>query len=108
MAGFPLPPQSELMSLWLACVAWRDKQKPSCPESIVQMDSVNESLPDLAEAVCKVIGYYEEPKAPGCGDPDCWPCQVEAVGCACDGAEDDGCWLCAPDRHERPPCTGKT
>lgn len=42
------------------------------------------------------------PPVPRCGE--CWACQVERIGCACDGAMDDGCFLCTPARHKRPPC----
>lgn len=34
----------------------------------------------------------------------CDACEIERVGCPCDGALDDGCFLCTPDRHQRPPC----
>lgn len=37
-----------------------------------------------------------------CGD--CKACNVERHGCACDGAYDDGCFKCAPERYTRPPC----
>lgn len=40
--------------------AWRDKYKPRAPESLMQVDSVNEALPELAEAVLDVIGYYKD------------------------------------------------
>jgi len=34
----------------------------------------------------------------------CDSCQIERIGCGCDGAYDDGCFLCRPSLHERPPC----
>lgn len=34
----------------------------------------------------------------------CGYCDVERLGCGCDGALDDGCFLCAPERHHRPSC----
>jgi len=35
----------------------------------------------------------------------CNACDIERSGsCACDGAMDDGCFLCSPDIHARPPC----
>ena len=37
-----------------------------------------------------------------CGE--CDSCGIEKIGCACDGSMDDGCFLCTPDRHVRPPC----
>lgn len=45
--------------LWKTCKEWIDKEKPTCPESIVQIDSVNLSLPDLAESICNIVGYYD-------------------------------------------------
>jgi hypothetical protein len=33
--------------------------KPSCEESLYQRDSVQEALPDLAEAVCSIVGYHK-------------------------------------------------
>lgn len=41
-----------------------------------------------------------------CKLPDCSVCELERIGCGCDGADDDGCWICTPDRHQRPPCKG--
>lgn len=35
---------------------------------------------------------------------NCDACETERIGCACDGATDDGCFLCTPKRHVRPPC----
>ncbi len=35
---------------------------------------------------------------------DCNACRIEQHGCPCDGALDDGCFLCTPERHKRPPC----
>ena len=51
------PSSDQLRWLWDAVVAWRDKHDVTCPESLVQVDSVNESLPDLAEAVLDIVGY---------------------------------------------------
>jgi len=36
----------------------------------------------------------------------CAACRIERTGfCACDGSlADDGCFLCIPSRHKRPPC----
>lgn len=35
----------------------------------------------------------------------CNACDIERTGaCACDGAMDDGCFLCSPDIHPRPAC----
>lgn len=34
----------------------------------------------------------------------CDACELERIGCGCDGALDDGCFLCRPGHHKRPPC----
>ena len=35
----------------------------------------------------------------------CETCDTIRIGCGCDGAYDDGCFLCTPERQARPPCT---
>jgi hypothetical protein len=38
----------------------------------------------------------------------CEACQIERSGsCGCDGSVDDGCFLCAPDKHKRPDCPSR-
>jgi predicted phosphodiesterase len=34
----------------------------------------------------------------------CDACELERIGCPCDGSFDDGCFLCTPSRHVRPTC----
>lgn len=34
----------------------------------------------------------------------CSACELERIGCGCDGALDYGCFLCTPSRHPRPEC----
>lgn len=34
----------------------------------------------------------------------CDACDIECTGCPCDGSLDDGCFLCTPEKHQRPPC----
>lgn len=34
----------------------------------------------------------------------CNACEIERIGCGCDGSLDDGCFLCEPERHQRPTC----
>lgn len=34
----------------------------------------------------------------------CDACELERIGCGCDGALDDGCFLCRPLKHTRPAC----
>jgi hypothetical protein len=54
------PSPDQLQRLWDTVVAWRDQNEVTCSESLLQVDSVNESLPDLAESVLDIIGYAEE------------------------------------------------
>lgn len=51
--------QEQLLNLWDACAKWIEMEAPTCVESIYQMDSVQEALPELAEAVCTVVGYAD-------------------------------------------------
>jgi hypothetical protein len=38
-----------------------------------------------------------------CGN--CDACEIEKIGCACDGGVDpEGCFFCEPDTYIRPPC----
>ncbi len=41
------------------CNQWVRRHEISCPESIYQRDDVQESLCELAEKLCSVVGYYE-------------------------------------------------
>jgi len=43
---------------------WVADQQVSCPESLLQVDSINESLPDFAEEVCNVVGWYRDTEKP--------------------------------------------
>ena len=54
------PTTQQLKALWDAVIKWRDKNEVSCAESLVQVDSVNEDLPELAEKALNITGYWEE------------------------------------------------
>ena len=54
------PAVEELLSLWKACADFIEKHKISCPESIWQSDNVIIAAPELVEAACEHVGYYEE------------------------------------------------
>jgi hypothetical protein len=56
----PKPNPKQLKALWDAVVKWRDEHEVSCAESLLQVDSVNEELPELAEEVFDIVGYWEE------------------------------------------------
>lgn len=53
------PSPDQLQCLWDAVVAWRDQNEVTCSESLMQVDSVNESLPELAEHLLDIVGYAE-------------------------------------------------
>ena len=42
-----------------AILEWRDKYRPLSSESLLQMDSVNLALPELAEAIFEIVGYHQ-------------------------------------------------
>jgi len=56
----PEPTPKQLKTLWDAIVAWRNEHEVSCPEALVQIDSVNEGLPILAENALNIVGYWGE------------------------------------------------
>jgi hypothetical protein len=56
----PKPTTKQLQALWGAVVKWRDEHEVSCAESLLQVDSVNEELPELAEQALDIVGYWEE------------------------------------------------
>lgn len=53
----------------------------------------------LSDAICDCQGRGRPGK---CGT--CLACSIELIGCACDGAYDNGCFNCNPDSYARPPC----
>lgn len=71
------PGQTPQQRLWDACVAWRDKVDPICPESIYQSDHVNLACPELATVVCDILGWPE--RCAHCGE-------VEAK-CKCENGD---------------------
>lgn len=42
-----------------ACEQWIIRHEVSAPESIMQVDRVQEALPELAESVCSILGYFD-------------------------------------------------
>lgn len=51
------PSPDQLRWLWDAVVAWREEHDVTCPEALLQVDTVNESLPELAETLLDIVGY---------------------------------------------------
>lgn len=47
-----------------ACDDFITHNKIRCAETIGQVDSVQEKMPDLVEKICDILGYYEEGDIP--------------------------------------------
>lgn len=54
------PTTQQLQALWDAVIEWREEHAVSCAEAITQIESVNLALPDLAEQVLDITGYWDE------------------------------------------------
>ena len=52
------PTQKEMRELWDATTEWIALYKPSCGESIYQVDSINIASMELAANACDIVGYY--------------------------------------------------
>jgi len=61
------------------------------------LDNGQENGPDLVG-----VQFRARPVSKPCGV--CNACDIERIGCACDGAFDFGCFLCSPEQHKRPVC----
>lgn len=53
------PTVEQLSDLWKICKKFLNKHKPSCPESIYQVDSISLACEDFVEEICNCVGYYE-------------------------------------------------
>jgi hypothetical protein len=54
------PSHEELMTLWNLCKGFVEEHKPSCAESIYQVDEINLACPDFVIEICDCVGYYDE------------------------------------------------
>lgn len=72
------------------------------PKLILRTDVPKQPEPKRSH-IAKRMGAIDIPSGK-CGK--CDSCELERIGCGCDGALDDGCFLCHPEKHERPPCPG--
>jgi len=50
----------ELRKLHKIIEEWRNEHRPSCAESLLQQDNVNNALPELAFQLLEIVGYYPE------------------------------------------------
>lgn len=46
-------------NLYNICNEWIKKHKPTCAESLIQVDSINLALHEIVENICNEIGYYK-------------------------------------------------
>ena len=53
------PTAKQLAELWNICRNFVKKYKPSCPESIQQVDEINLACTDFVEEICGCVGYYD-------------------------------------------------
>lgn len=58
------PTQEELLKLWNICKGFVEKYKPTCAESIYQVDHINLACPEFVEEICDCVGYYDYEKEP--------------------------------------------
>lgn len=54
------PTIEKLAGLWNLCQEFIQKYKPSCEESIHQVDEINLACPELVKQICECVGYYKE------------------------------------------------
>lgn len=52
-------PIEDLEDLWVICKKFVDEHQILCAESIDQMDEIQFNAPDLIQAICDKVGYYE-------------------------------------------------
>jgi len=50
----------QVKALVKVCEAWRREHLPECPESIYQVDTNREALPELAEAIGEALGWWKD------------------------------------------------
>lgn len=53
------PSDKALFRLWDTVVAFVEEHEITCPESIYQRDNMYELSPQLLEALCDEVGYFE-------------------------------------------------
>jgi hypothetical protein len=51
----------QVQALVKVCEDWRQENLPECPESIYQVDTNREALPELAEAIGQALGWWKIP-----------------------------------------------
>ena len=56
------PSLEQFVKLWNICKGFVNKYKPTCPESINQVDEINLACSDLVEEICECVGYYDYEK----------------------------------------------
>ena len=51
------PSVEQLAKIWNTCKKFKDKYKPSCPESIHQVDEINLACTEFVEELFHHVGY---------------------------------------------------
>jgi histidinol dehydrogenase len=78
--------------------------------AVFELNLTREGLERFVNEAWKFASEEEAAASTGavrrCGE--CDACRIESIGCPCDGSFDDGCFLCTPQAHSRPPCPPKT
>ncbi len=59
MAQKTKPTQNQLLKLWDAVELFIQENEVSCAEALMQVDRISEELPELAETLCDIVGYYD-------------------------------------------------
>jgi hypothetical protein len=52
------PTIKQLADLWNLCRRFVNEYKPSCPESICQVDETNLACTEFVEEICTCVGFY--------------------------------------------------
>jgi hypothetical protein len=56
------PTIGQLSNLWNVCRKFVNEYKPSCPESIYQVDRISLACEDFVTEICDCVGYYDGDK----------------------------------------------
>lgn len=54
------PTQAQLTTLWKICESFINTHKPSCEESIYQVDEISLACQEFVVEICNCVGYYGE------------------------------------------------
>lgn len=46
--------------LWILCKKFVEENQITCSDDVEKLDGVLDSVPEFLQAVCDLVGYYEE------------------------------------------------